>query len=221
MAGYRNCNHCPTNVEQMATVTAATTGAKMKKICIRFEGKQISVRLRDELVEAIDKAAAAEGITRSRWVANLMTRELGAESHSPKRPRGETVKCQLRIDAPVMDAIDVAADNVCMKRNQWVVNVLTSRVLNKDGEILLPPIARQKSTDQGGQLLAVGRKINQAVHAINSAVMPDSGMNLVQCVNHLLAMRDELEEAMTADRISLLEMANTERRYWRGESSDA
>lgn len=218
MAGYRNCNHCPTNVEQMATVTAAATGAKMKKICIRFEGKQISLRLRDELVEAIDKAAAAEGITRSRWVANLMKRESETQSHPPKRPRVETVKCQLRIDAPVMDAIDVAADNVCMKRNQWVINTLTSMVFSKDGETVLPPIARQRPTDQGGQLLAVGRKINQAVHAINSAVMPDSGMNLVQCANHLLAMRDELEEAMTADRMLLLEMADAERKYWRGES---
>jgi hypothetical protein len=178
----------------------------------------------DDVATKMTAAAQAEGLTRSRWVARLIERELDsrpAPSKPPKRHRGETVKLHLRIDAPVMDAIDAAANSAGMKRNQWVKNVLASRVFNKDGEIVLSPILRQQFTDQRGQLLAIGRNINQAVHAINSAVMPDSGMNLVQCANHLLAMRDDLDEAMTADRILLVEMANTERRYWRGGSSDA
>lgn len=179
----------------------------------------------DENVAAkMDAVAHAEGLTRSRWVARLIERELAARPAPPtppKRHRGETVKLHLRIDAPVMDAIDIAANSAGMKRNQWVKNVLASRVFSKDGEIVLSPILRQKLTDQRGQLLAIGRNINQAVHAINSAVMPDSGMNLVQCANHLLAMRDDLDEAMTADRIVLLEMANVERKYWRGGRSDA
>ena len=185
---------------------------------------RLTFSINSETGTAADAAAQAEGLTRSRWVARLIERELAARPAPPtpaKRHRGETVKLHLRIDAPVMDAIDIAANSAGMKRNQWVKNVLTSQVFSKDGEIVLSPILRQKLTDQRGQLLAIGRNINQAVHAINSAVMPDSGMNLVQCANHLLAMRDDLDEAMTADRILLLEMANAERRYWRGGSSDA
>ncbi|MFO0107691.1 MAG: hypothetical protein ACK52H_10580 [Burkholderiales bacterium] len=185
---------------------------------------RLTFSINEKAGAAADAAAQAEGLTRSRWIARLIERELAARPALPPPPKhrlGDRRYLTLRVDAPVIDAIDVAAHSAGMKRNQWIINVLTSRVFNKDGEILLSPIARQKLTDQRGQLLAIGRNINQAVHAINSAVMPDSGMNLVQCVNHLLAMRDELEEAMTADRISLLEMANAERRYWRGESSDA
>lgn len=178
----------------------------------------------DDVAAKMNAAAQTEGLTRSRWVARLIERELDsrpAPPTPPKRHRGEQKFLKLRIDAPVMDAIDVVANSAGMTRNQWVKNVLASRVFNKDGEIVLSPILAKKMGDGVGQLLAIGRNINQAVHAINSAVMPDSGMNLVQCANHLLAMRDDLEEAMTADRLLLLEMANAERRYWRGGSSDA
>ena len=184
----------------------------------------LTMRIDDDVAIKMNAAAKAEGLTRSRWIARLIERELAAQPALPPPPKhrlGDRRYLTLRVDAPVIDAIDVAAHSVGMKRNQWIINVLTSRVFSKDGEILLPPIARQKLTDQRGQLLAIGRNINQAVHAINSAVMPDSGMNLVQCANHLLAMRDDLDEAMTADRILLLEMANVERKYWRGGRSDA
>lgn len=184
---------------------------------------RLTFSVNDETGAAADAAAQAERLTRSRWVARLIERELEARpapAKPPKRHRGETVKLHLRIDAPVMDAIDVAANSAGMTRNQWVKNVLASRVFSKDGEIVLSPILAKKMGDGVGQLLAIGRNINQAVHAINSAVMPDSGMNLVQCANHLMAMRDDLEEAMTADRILLLEMANAERKYWRGTDAD-
>ena len=178
----------------------------------------------DDVAAKMDAAAQAEGLTRRRWVARLIERELAARPTlptPPKRHRGEQRFLKTRIDAPVMDAIDVVANSAGMKRNQWVKNLLASQVFDKDGEIVLSPILAKKMGDGVGQLLAIGRNINQAVHAINSAVMPDSGMNLVQCANHLLAMRDDLEEAMRADRMQLLEMANAERKYWRGRSNDA
>lgn len=184
---------------------------------------RLTFSIKDDLGAAADAAAQAEGLTRSRWIARLIEREVGqvpTPPKPPKRHRGETIKLHIRIAAPVADGIDAAARSAGMKRNQWVANVLSSRVFTKDGEIVLSPIMRQKLMDQRGQILSIGRNINQAVHAINSAVMPDSGMNLVQCANHLMSMRDDLEEAMTVDRLQLLELASAERRYWRGMDDD-
>lgn len=177
---------------------------------------KVSLRLEDAILAAIDASAAEEGITRSRWIARLIEREINvtSASHPPAVSRGPRGKLHLRVDRRDVDAIDQVAGKLGVRRNQWIERVIKGKLWAGEGRLAPLPVTAAAMTEAVGQIVRIGRNVNQAVHAINSAPMPQSRLDLVRVGEHLVQMQADIRDTIDEARRTLLALAAGEREYW-------
>lgn len=180
---------------------------------------KLSLRIEDKTAASLDAAAAAQGLTRSRYIARLIERDLDGVPASKTRwqPRqtGRRKQIALRLDEAEIADIDRAASQLGMRRSQWVATRIRGGLIGPDGSVMLSPISGDALGKIIAQIIRVGRNVNQAVHAVNSSVMPDSALDLKRCAEQLTAMRDDVLETVEEAERSFLEVAIAEQRYWK------
>lgn len=184
----------------------------------------LTVRLPTELGAELDAAAQAAGTSRSQWIVKALADALGRterpEAPAQKRDEAAHKLVALRLTQAENEAIERAAKPLGLRRNQWIVRVINGRLWDGNGRVLISPLLDLHIERCHVQIAAIGRNINQAVHAINAAAMPESGMDLEQCVRELLSYRTELlgvmhETTRMMDRASKIDAS-----YWLGRPSN-
>lgn len=179
-----------------------------------------TMRFDDKCGPALEIAAAKDGISRSRYVARLIERELAelgpqSESFLP-RQRGRKKIVVIRLDEGEIAAVDHAAGQLALRRNQWIVRRIRGGLVSEDGSVRLSPVTASALGEIISQVVRIGRNVNQLVHAINTAVTADAAMNLSRFSEDLMAMRDDIIVVVDAAETQLLEAATAEQQYWKG-----
>jgi uncharacterized protein (DUF1778 family) len=179
---------------------------------------KISIRIEDGMAARIDQAASAKGVTRSRWISALIEQELGLQPEQGRRRRkasGLPRQVHLRLDATEVELMEEVAATFGMTRNQWIVSVLRSRVMDSEGRIIVSPISKYAIRDMIGQIVRIGRNVDQAVHALNASAMQGSRLNPSSIAAQLVAMGSDVRDVCDESRRALLDHLNAEKPYWR------
>lgn len=178
----------------------------------------VGLRMNDEVVAQIDAAATAKGVTRSRWIAALVAKELGSQPEQRKvrrRASGPPRQVHLRLDAAMADDMEHAASTFGMTRNQWIVSVLHGRLSDSEGQVVVSPISKEAIREALGQIVKIGRNVDQAVHAMNASAMPGSRLNPSAIASQLVDMAKEVRTVCEESRQELLNHLNAEQPYWK------
>lgn len=172
------------------------------------------------MVGDLDQVARGEGLSRSRWIARLIAKELQVADGQPgRRPirNGERQAITIRVPIEDVELIDRSADALAMKRSQWIVTLIEGRLWDGEGRVIPSPLMQEALGTAINQIVRIGRNVNQAVHAINVAAMPESSFDMERAIGRLLAMREELSDVLRSAEDKLFELAIGEQRYWRSE----
>ena len=184
----------------------------------------VSLRLKDELVDEIDRIASAQGQSRSAWIATTLARAvLSPENDSLPIPalagRGhpdDHVRVTVRLRRSEIEAIDTAGMPLNLSRNEWIKRVLRWQLWDKAGMLRLAPVTQSEIGKLRKQVLAIGRNINQAVHAMNAANQPESTLDLARIAEPFLETCAELKALLLETRRSLSSYVGAEVGYWTG-----
>jgi predicted DNA binding CopG/RHH family protein len=189
----------------------------------------VSLRLKDELVAEIDRIASAHGQTRSAWIAGTLTRAaLGPENDSLPLAGGEgrghpddQVRVTVRLQRSEIEAIDAAGTPLGLTRNEWIKRALRWQLWDKAGVLRLAPVTQSEIGKLRKQVLAIGRNINQAVHAMNAANQPESSLDLARIAAPFIETCADLKTLLFDTRRTLSSYVGGEVGYWVGAFKDA
>lgn len=184
----------------------------------------VGLRLKDELVAEIDRIAAAHGQTRSSWMANALARAaLGPENDalpvSPVQGRGhpdDHIRVTVRLNRSEMEGIDTVAAPMRLTRNEWIKRTLRWQLWDKAALLRLAPTTQTEIMKVRKQVLAIGRNINQAVHAMNAANQPESTLDIARIAGPFMETCAELQKLLISTRRSLATSIGGEIGYWTG-----
>lgn len=180
----------------------------------------VALRLSDEVVADLDGAARAHGLSRSGWIARAIKQALGQGGRCPRKRRARTGSRQaitIRVPTEDVEHIDRSAEAMAMKRSQWIATLIEGRLWDGEGRVIPSPLMQEALGTAINQIVRIGRNVNQAVHAINAAAMPESSFDMERAIGRLVAMHEELKTELRAAEDRLFELAIGEQRYWRGE----
>ena len=178
---------------------------------------KLSLRLNDDLASALDAAAEAEGMTRSRWIVRQIEVGAGANSEpdaKPRRVRGERTKLHLRVDAKTVDAIDKAAAGMGLKRNQWIARAIDGRLVKKGRGVRPAPYTKEAIAEVVSGVHRIGRNVNQAVRAIHEASTLDKHGEMQKHADQLQMMKDDLWNVILDTQANLIALGSAEQDYW-------
>ena len=168
-----------------------------------------TLRLPDELAARFD-AVAAGGGGRSHTLRKLIERVSGGGAGAGPaaiRSRGRH-RIEVRLDDDELAQLDAAADERGVKRTDWIATVVRSRLPSA-----APPLdTRQTLIDIRRELRAIGRNVNQAVHALHAANMQDSRLDVAREAERVAAMQAAVDEQIAAIGAAL----HGDLGYWRG-----
>ena len=192
--------------------------------CTGLLGTMVSLRLKDDLLAEIDRVAAAQGQSRSAWMANALTRAaLSSENDdlpAPARRGGghpdAQVRVTVRLNRSEVEAIEDVAGPMGLSRNEWIKRALRWQLWDKAAHLRLCPNAKDEIGKVRKQVLLIGRNINQAVHAMNAANMPESTLNLARIAEPFLETCADLKAALHTTRRTLSSYVGAEVGYWTG-----
>ena len=181
----------------------------------------ISLRIDPELVAAIDASAMAEGISRSAWMTracraslNLPATGEGARRGRPARPKGHA-RLQVRMGAEELLRIEEAAAKHGVTLNEFVRATLRGRVWPDQLVIMPNPETKKAMRETINELHAIGRNLNQVVHAMHAAALPGSGMNIENIAIDLKVAAAEASASALAVERAILEHLSAEQDIWR------
>jgi uncharacterized protein (DUF1778 family) len=185
---------------------------------------KVTVRLKDELCAEIDRVAAANGQTRSSWIANALARAaLGSENDElpimPVQGRGhpdDYLRVTVRLNRSEMDAIDTVAAPMKLTRNEWIKRTLRWQLWDKAGVLRLAPATQTEIGKVRKQVLAIGRNINHAARAMNAANQPESSVDIARIAKPFMETCAELKTHLFATRRALSSSIGAEVGYWTG-----
>ena len=171
-----------------------------------------TLRLPDELAARFD-AVASSGGGRSHALRALIERVSGGGASPPApaaiRSRGKH-RTEVRLDDDELAQLDAAAAERGVKRTDWIATVVRSRF-----RATPPPLdTRQALVDIRRELRAIGRNVNQAVHALHAANMQESRLDVAREAARVEAMSAAVEEQIAAVGAAL----KGDLAYWRGET---
>ena len=189
----------------------------------------VTTRVSDDLANEIDRIAAANGQTRSAWIANVLLRAaVSDESQAipliPVQGRGhpdEQIRVTVRLDRREIEAIDQVGTPLGLSRNAWIKRALRWQLWDRAGALRLAPITQDELGKLRKQVMAIGRNINQAVHAMNAANQPESSLDVAQIASSFLETCAELKTLLFAVRRSLSSYVGGEVGYWTGAAESA
>jgi hypothetical protein len=187
----------------------------------------ISLRLKDELVEEIDRVAIAHGQSRSAWIARVLTQSALAEGDdaplAPVSRRGrpdEYVRVTLRLHRYELEAIDAVGAPLRLGRNEWIKRAIRWQLWDRAGVLRLAPATAAEIGKLRKQVLAIGRNINQAVHAMNAANMPGSSLDIARIAEPFIDTCTELKSQLFSLRRALSRYVSGEVAYWTGAKEE-
>lgn len=192
-------------------------------------GMIVSLRMKDELVAEIDRVASAQGQTRSAWIASVLARAaLSTENDNlpvgPEDGRGhpdDQVRVTVRLHRSEIEAIDKVGAPLRLTRNEWIKRALRWQLWDKAVMLRLAPVTQTEIGKVRKQVLAIGRNINQAVHAMNAANQPESTLNLAHIAEPFLETCADLKALLFATRRELSSYVGGEVGYWTGAFREA
>lgn len=184
----------------------------------------VSLRLKDELVAEVDRVAAAQGQSRSAWIAAVLARaaldpandELPTPGVGGRGHPDEQIRVTVRLDRSEIEAIDEVAAPLGLSRNEWIKRALRWQLWDKAARLRLAPATQAEIGKVRKQVLAIGRNINQAVHAMNAANQPESSLDIARIAAPFLETCGELKSLLFATRRSLSSYVGAEVGYWTG-----
>jgi antitoxin component of RelBE/YafQ-DinJ toxin-antitoxin module len=172
------------------------------------------LRIDDELAARFDAVAAGVG-GRSQALRALIERvsasqpaSLPSDAIIPPSPRPNRV--EIRLNDGDSDRLRFAASSKGMKRTDWIVALISSRLRAAPP----PPLEhRQILIGVRRELRAIGKNVNQAVHAVHTANMQDSRLDLGREVERVASMAAAIDEQIAAIGAAL----KGDLDYWRAE----
>lgn len=189
----------------------------------------VSLRLKDELVAEIDRIASVQGQSRSAWMANVLARAALSPDHDAlplieREGRGhpeEQIRVTVRLHRSEIEAIDAVGGPLGLSRNEWIKRALRWQLWDKAGMLRLAPVTQGEIGKLRKQVLAIGRNINQAVHAMNAANQPGSTLELGRIAEPFLETCADLKAMLFDVRRSLSSYVGGEVGYWIDAFRDA
>lgn len=171
-----------------------------------------TLRLPDELASRFDAAARPMG-GRSAALRRLIAEVAGSNARRTDVPVRRGVACkriELRFSDAELAAIDTRAAERGLKRSDWIVSLILARAAEQT-----PPARDVQSAliDAWRQLKRIGINLNQAVHAVNSAMMEGSRFDLLEEAERIAPFRDEVAIQLAAIGQAL----DGDLSYWRSE----
>lgn len=188
------------------------------------EGMIVTTRISDQLAEELDRVAAANGQTRSAWMANALARAaLSDESMvlpvMPVQGRGhpdDHIRVTIRLYRSEIESIDTVAAPMGLTRNEWIKRTLRWQLWDKAALLRLAPATQAEIGKVRKQVLAIGRNINQAVHAMNAANQPESSLDIARIAEPFMEKCAEVKAVLFATRRVLAASIGGEIAYWTG-----
>lgn len=183
---------------------------------------KVTVRLSDDLTAEIDRIAAANGQTRSSWITKaLTTAAVSLDSQDvpvmPVQGRGhpdDYIRVTIRLNRSEMEAIDIVAAPMRLTRNEWIKRTIRWQLWDKAALLRLAPATQTEIGKVRKQVLAIGRNINQAVHAMNAANQPESSLDIARIAGPFLETCAGLRTLLIEARRSLASSIGGEIGYW-------
>jgi uncharacterized protein (DUF1778 family) len=182
----------------------------------------VGLRMKEDLVAEIDRLAAASGQTRSSWMTAALTRAaVSPESLvtpvMPVQGRGhpdDYIRVTVRLNRSEMEAIDTVAAPMRLTRNEWIKRTIRWQLWDKAALLRLSPATQTEIGKVRKQVLAIGRNINQAVHAMNAANQPESSLDMARIAGTFLETCADLRTLLIEARRSLASSIGGEIGYW-------
>ncbi len=196
--------------------------------CTGLEQVIVSTRLTDELVAEIDRIASAQGQSRAAWIGNALARaalqpENDALPTLAVQGRGhpdDQVRVTVRLDRREIEAIDAVGSPLGLTRNEWIKRTLRWQLWDRAGALRLAPVSQAELGKLRKQVLAIGRNINQAVHAMNAANQPESSLDVARIAAPFLETCADLKALLFATRRALSSYVGGEVGYWVGAAKE-
>jgi hypothetical protein len=184
----------------------------------------VSARVSDDLAAEIARVAAARGQPKAAWVANVLTRAtLAPENDSVPTWAGgagghpdDQVRVTIRLARSELEAIDRVGAPLGLSRNEWIKRALRWQLWDKAASLRLAPVTQGELGKLRKQVLAIGRNINQAVHAMNAANQPESSLEISRIAEPFLETCGDLRSLLLATRRALASYIGGEVGYWTG-----
>ena len=182
----------------------------------------VGLRLKDDLVAEIDRVAAANGRTRSSWMASVLATAVLAPVNddlpiTPVQGRGhpdDYLRITVRLERSEIEGIDAVAAPLRMTRNEWIKRTLRWQLWDKAGALRLAPATQAEIVKLRKQVLLIGRNINQAVHAMNAANQPESSLDIARIAGPFVEKCEELKTLLFTTRLALSASIGAEVGYW-------
>src|ERR1700712_1068345 len=171
----------------------------------------VSTRLTDELVAEIDRVASVHGQSRAAWIANALTRAaLMSEKDNLPIMAGAggghpdaQVRVTVRLNQSEVEAIDAVGAPLGLTRNEWIKRALRWQLWDRAGLLRLAPVTQSEIGKLRKQVLAIGRNINQAVHAMNAANQLESRLDIARIAEPFLETCGDLKALLFDTRRAL------------------
>lgn len=189
----------------------------------------VSARVSEELAAEIERVAAGEGQSKAAWMANVLARAaLAPENDSLPTPGGravgksdDQVRVTIRLQRSELEAIDAVGAPLGLSRNEWIKRALRWQLWDRAGSLRLAPVMQAELGKLRKQVLAIGRNINQAVHAMNAANQPGSTLEIARMAEPFIETCGDLRSLLIATRRSLASYVGGEVDYWTGAFAGA
>ncbi|CDO37974.1 hypothetical protein [Novosphingobium sp. KN65.2] len=184
----------------------------------------VSTRLSDELVSEIDRLASAQGQSRAAWISSTLQRAaLSSENDNLPvlgvQSRGhpdDYVRVTVRLHRSEIEAIEEVSAPLHLTRNEWIKRTLRWALWDRAGALRLAPVSQTELGKLRKQVLAIGRNINQAVHAMNAANQPESSLDIARIAGQFLETCADLKVLVFETRRALSSYVGGEVSYWVG-----
>lgn len=189
----------------------------------------VSARVSEELAAEIERVAAGQGQSKAAWMANVLARAaLAPENDRLPTPAGraggksdDQVRVTIRLQRRELEAIDAVGVPLGLSRNEWIKRALRWQLWDRAGALRLAPVTQAELGKLRKQVLAIGRNINQAVHAMNAANQPGSTLEIARMAEPFIETCGDLRSLLIATRRSLASYVGGEVDYWTGAFAGA
>ena len=184
----------------------------------------VSARISDDLAAEIDRIAAAQGQSRAAWIANLITRAVlkpendalptvgGGGGGDP----GDQMRVTVRLCRSEIESIERVGCPMGLSRNEWIKRAIRWQLWDKAARLRLAPATAAELGKLRKQVLAIGRNINQAVHAMNAANQPGSALEIARIAEPFIDTCTDLRVLLIATRRLIASHIGGEVSYWTG-----
>jgi hypothetical protein len=182
----------------------------------------VSLRLKDELVAEIDRIAAANGQTRSSWIATALARAVVAPANDDLpnvqvQWRGhpdDLIRVTVRLHRSEIEAIDKVGTPLGLSRNEWIKRTIRWQLWDKASALRLAPATTAELGRARKLVTNMSANINQAVHAMNAANMPGSSLDIARIAGSFIEACGELKAKLFEARRSFSSSVGAEVGYW-------